>query len=129
VFSKWKSWAKQLKRQIFVLYLAYKDDRSPWFAKLFAVCVVAYAFSPIDLVPDFIPILGYLDDVIIVPLGIMVALRMMPQTVIVDCKIKAEELLKKSKPKNWFVGGLILFLWIVVVVWISTVVYPLYTRK
>ena len=80
--GKIKAWAKNLKRQIFILYFAYKDERVPWYAKLFTACVVAYAFSPIDLIPDFIPILGYLDDVIIVPLGIMFALKMIPKNVL-----------------------------------------------
>ena len=73
MFNQLKTWAKGLKKNIFVLYLAYKDPRVPWYAKLLAICVVAYAFSPIDLIPDFIPILGYLDDIILVPLGIKLA--------------------------------------------------------
>ncbi|CAM3482877.1 DUF1232 domain-containing protein [Marinicrinis lubricantis] len=81
-----KSNAREIKRNIFVLYLAYKDPRVPWYAKLFAIAVVAYAFSPIDLIPDFIPILGYLDDLILVPLGITIALKMIPTPVIEDCK-------------------------------------------
>ena len=76
MFKKIKTWARKLKRQIFILYFACKDERVPWYAKLFTACVVAYAFSPIDLIPDFIPILGYLDDVILVPLGIIIALKM-----------------------------------------------------
>lgn len=123
MFAQLKAWAKQLKRQIFVLYLAYKDQRTPWFAKLFAICVVAYAFSPLDLIPDFIPILGYLDDVILLPLGIMFALKMMPQPVIIDCRNKAEELMKNGKPKNWFMGAVFIIIWIVVAVWISKIVY------
>jgi uncharacterized membrane protein YkvA (DUF1232 family) len=75
MFEKLKGWANQLKRQLFVLYYAYKDNRTPWFAKIFSARVVVYAFSPIDLIPDFIPILGYLDDVILVPLGVMLALK------------------------------------------------------
>ena len=63
--EKIKAWAKNLKRQLFILYFAYRDERIPWYVKLFTACIVAYAFSPIDLIPDFIPILGYLDDVII----------------------------------------------------------------
>lgn len=119
VFSKVKEWAKQLKRQIFILYFAYRDDRTPWFAKLFSACVVAYAFSPIDLIPDFIPILGYLDDVILVPLGVMLALKMIPDQVLEECRAKAQELMTKGKPKNWFVGSLIVMVWILVLGWIS----------
>ncbi len=68
-FENWKQRAKQLKIETYALYLAYKDPRTPWYAKIFAACVVGYAFSPIDLIPDPIPILGYLDDLILVPNG------------------------------------------------------------
>jgi uncharacterized membrane protein YkvA (DUF1232 family) len=78
MLKKIKAWARNLKRHIFILYCACKDERVPWFAKLFTACVVAYAFSSIDLIPDFIPFLGYLDDVILVPIGIMIALKMIP---------------------------------------------------
>ncbi|MBE4906840.1 DUF1232 domain-containing protein [Bacillus luteolus] len=115
--KKLKVWARKLKRQLFVLYLAYKDERVPWFAKLFTACVVAYAFSPIDLIPDFIPILGYLDDVILVPLGIMFALKMIPKEVIAECEIKAEEMMKKGKPENWVVGSLIILVWCIISFW------------
>ncbi|MBB4826061.1 uncharacterized membrane protein YkvA (DUF1232 family) [Sporosarcina luteola] len=78
--NKLKSFARKLKKNLFVLYLAYKDSRTPLLAKIVAICVVAYAFSPIDLIPDFIPFIGYLDDLIIVPLGISLALRLIPPT-------------------------------------------------
>lgn len=125
--KKIRAWAKRLKRQIFVLYLAYKDERVPWYAKLFTACVVAYAFSPIDLIPDFIPILGYLDDVIIVPLGIMFALRMIPNEVLLECERKAEEMMKKGKPKNWVVGLLVILIWVIIMLWITIKVYQLLT--
>lgn len=124
--EKIKVWAKKLKQQIYVLYFAYKDERVPWYAKLFAVCVVAYAFSPIDLIPDFIPILGYLDDVILVPLGIVVALKMMPNEVISDCEEKAKELMRNGKPKNWLVGSIIIFLWSIIILWVIQKVYQLF---
>jgi uncharacterized membrane protein YkvA (DUF1232 family) len=120
-----KAWAKGLKRQILVLYLAYKDERVPWYATLFTACVVAYAFSPIDLIPDFIPILGYLDDVIIVPLGIMFAIKMIPNEVIEECEIKAEEMMKNGKPKNWVVGSIIILIWSIIISWIFIKVYQL----
>lgn len=111
-----KEWARKLKRELYVLYFAYKDQRTPWYAKLFAALVVAYAFSPIDLIPDFIPILGYLDDVILVPLGIMVAIKLMPQSVIEENRLKAEELMKKGKPKNWISGSIIILIWLVLLI-------------
>ncbi|MEC2078764.1 YkvA family protein [Metabacillus fastidiosus] len=126
MMKKIKLWAKKLKQQIFVLYLAYKDERVPWYVKLFTVCVVAYAFSPIDLIPDFIPIIGYLDDIIIVPLGIMFALKMIPNEVILECEVKAEEKMKNGKPKNWVVGSLIILIWSIITFWIIIKVYQLF---
>ncbi|MBT2719407.1 YkvA family protein [Bacillus sp. ISL-57] len=117
MFDKIKNWARSLKRQIFILYFAYKDERVPWHAKVFTACVVAYAFSPIDIIPDFIPILGYLDDVILVPIGIMIALKMIPKIVLTDCEVKAEEMMKNGKPKNWIVGSLIVMIWVLIIIW------------
>ncbi|MDG4657791.1 DUF1232 domain-containing protein [Ectobacillus antri] len=113
-----KMWAKQLKQHIFVLYLACKSENVPWYAKFFAGCVVAYAFSPIDLIPDFIPILGYLDDLILIPIGILLALKLIPEHVLVACEAEAQEMMKKEKPKNWFVGTLILLIWAFVCIWV-----------
>ena len=123
MLKKIKAWTSNLKKQVFTLYFAYKDNRVPWYAKLFAACVVAYAFSPIDLIPDFIPILGYIDDVIIVPLGIMLALKMIPESVITDCEEKAEELMKKGKPKNWIVGSIIILVWGLILIWGIITIY------
>jgi uncharacterized membrane protein YkvA (DUF1232 family) len=123
MFNRIKAWAKQLKMKVFILYFAYKDTRTPWYAKVFSICVVAYAFSPIDLIPDFIPILGYLDDVILIPLGVAFALKMMPKSVIQDCAVKAEEQMKNEKPKNWLIGSLIILLWIMTFLWISSSAY------
>ena len=123
MLNKIKVWTRNLKKQVFILYFAYKDNRVPWYAKLFAACVVAYAFSPIDLIPDFIPILGYIDDVIIVPLGIMLALKMIQESVITDCEEKAEELMKKGKPKNWIVGSIIILIWGLILIWGIITIY------
>jgi uncharacterized membrane protein YkvA (DUF1232 family) len=125
MLKKLKSWAKNLKRQIFILYYACKDDRVPWYAKVFIACVVAYAFSPIDLIPDFIPILGYLDDIILLPIGIMLALKMIPKEVLFDCEVKAEELVRNGKPKNWVAGSIIVIIWAVITIWIILKVYQL----
>lgn len=125
MMNKIKAWAKKLKRNIFVLYLAYKDERVPWYAKLFTACVVAYAFSPIDLIPDFIPVLGYLDDVIIIPLGIMLALKMIPNEVLSACEVNAEEMMKNGKPKNWVAGSFIILIWSILIFWIMIKIYKL----
>jgi len=126
MLKKIKDWARKLKRQIFVLYFACKDERVPWYAKVFTACVVAYAFSPIDLIPDFIPILGYLDDVILIPLGVMFALKMIPKNVITDCEVKAEEMIKNGKPKNWIVGSIIVLIWGIIFIWVSLIIYHIF---
>lgn len=123
MLEKIKRWARQLKRKVFVLYFAYKDRRTPWYAKAFAICVVAYAFSPIDLIPDFIPLLGYLDDVILIPVGVALALQMIPESVIQACTVKAEQRMKSGKPKNWLAGSLIIAVWAAVAVWVSFAAY------
>ncbi|MDM5312313.1 YkvA family protein [Peribacillus frigoritolerans] len=125
MFDKIKTWARSLKRQIFILYFACKDERVPWHAKVFTACVVAYAFSPIDIIPDFIPILGYLDDVILVPIGIMFALMMIPKNVLTDCEVQAEEMMKNGKPKNWIVGSLIVMIWVLIIIWAIIHIYRL----
>lgn len=122
-FEQLKVYAKRLKRELFVLYLAYKDNRVPWYAKVFSICVVAYAFSPIDLIPDFIPVLGYLDDIILIPLGISLALKMIPKSVTNDLRIKADKIQQKEKPTNWFVGILFIVIWILLAIWIGKLVY------
>ncbi|MEB2298739.1 DUF1232 domain-containing protein [Lysinibacillus xylanilyticus] len=122
LISKLKAFAKKLKQNLFVLYLSYRDPRTPWYAKLLAMLVVAYAFSPIDLIPDFIPVLGYLDDLIIVPLGITLALKLIPPNVIEDNIEAAEKLKQSGKPKNWFVGILFIIIWIIFAAWISKII-------
>lgn len=88
-FQKVKSWARKLAEESYVLYLAARDPRTPWYAKVLAGGVAAYALSPIDLIPDFIPVLGYLDDLLILPVGIALAIRAIPSEVLVDCRAEA----------------------------------------
>ena len=104
--------ARRLKAEVYALYLAYRDPRVPWYARLFAAGVLAYAFSPIDLIPDFIPILGYLDDLILVPLGIALALRMIPPAVMADCRVRAAEALREGRPTNWGAVAVIIAIWV-----------------
>ncbi|MEZ4662607.1 MAG: YkvA family protein [Caldilineaceae bacterium] len=108
----WLRRVKQLKSEVFALYLAYRDPRTPFYARLFVACVVAYAFSPIDLIPDFIPVLGYLDDLVLVPLGIALAIRMIPPPVLADSRVKARELMGQGKPVNRLAGLLIVIIWV-----------------
>jgi uncharacterized membrane protein YkvA (DUF1232 family) len=95
--EEWKRWARRLKSETHALYLAYRDPRVPWYAKLFAALVVGYAFSPIDLIPDSIPVLGYLDDLILVPLGVALAVRMIPEDVLSESRQKAREMAERGE--------------------------------
>ena len=112
MIDTWKRRAAHLKAETYALYLAYRDRRTPWYARLFAACVVAYAFSPIDLIPDFIPVLGYLDDLILIPLGIALALKMIPPQVMADSRVKAQELLGQDRPRNWLAAAVIVIIWL-----------------
>jgi uncharacterized membrane protein YkvA (DUF1232 family) len=112
IFESWKHRAKQLKMETYGLYLAYKDPRTPWYAKIFSMCVVGYAFSPIDLIPDFIPVLGYLDDLILLPLGVIIAVKMIPKPVLEECRQKARERIEQGKPLNWFAGSVVILVWL-----------------
>ena len=112
VLETWKQRAKALKRETYTLYLAYKDPRTPWYARLFTAVVVGYAFSPIDLIPDAIPVLGYLDDLILVPLGAALALRMIPAEVLAESLEMAEAVMREGKPLNRTAAVVIIALWI-----------------
>lgn len=109
-----RKWAKELKAQLLTLWFCRSHPDTPLAAKLMAGCVVAYAFSPIDLIPDFIPVLGYLDDVIIVPLGIYCTLRLLPPHVIADSRQRAEAWMAEqhAKPRNYFAAALIVVVWL-----------------
>jgi len=121
-----RQWARTIKRDTYALYLASRDPRTPWYAKVFAICVVAYAFSPIDLIPDFIPVLGYLDDVIIVPLGIMLAFKMIPANVMAECRAQAEANRPSSKPRNYVGAAVVVAIWLVVAAVGVRVLLPLF---
>jgi uncharacterized membrane protein YkvA (DUF1232 family) len=112
----WKQRAKELKIRVYALYLACKDPRVPLHARVFAACVVGYAFSPIDLIPDFIPVLGYLDDLIIVPLGMAIALRMIPANVLAECQEKSREVMREGKPVNKVAAVIIIAIWLLLAV-------------
>ncbi len=106
---------RQLKTDTYALYLSYKDPRVPWYAKVIMAATVGYALSPIDLIPDFIPVLGQLDDLIIVPAGISLALKMIPGEVLNEYREKAQSELNGSRPKNWVAAFIIVLIWLLVV--------------
>jgi uncharacterized membrane protein YkvA (DUF1232 family) len=108
----WKQRARQLKAETFALYLAYRDPRTPWYARIFAAVVVGYAFSPVDLIPDFIPVLGYLDDLVLVPFGIWLARKMIPAGVMAESRARAQEALANGKPVNRAAAVVIVAIWL-----------------
>jgi len=107
--SRLRKWARTLKRQTLIVYFAARDARTPWFPRVLALAIAAYALSPIDLIPDFIPVLGYLDDVIIVPLGLWFVLRLIPAEVIADSHAKAEAATERPVSRSMAVA--------IVVIW------------
>jgi uncharacterized membrane protein YkvA (DUF1232 family) len=115
--------ARQLKAETWALYLAARDPRTPWYAKLLIAGIVAYAYSPIDLIPDFVPVLGYLDDLVLLPLGIAWALQLIPPAVLVECRVRAQATIQNGKPVSWVAGIIIVVIWLVLavfcVVWVS----------
>jgi uncharacterized membrane protein YkvA (DUF1232 family) len=117
MLQKLKAKAKKLKTEIYALYLAYQDPGTPWYAKILIAVIVAYALSPIDLIPDFIPVLGILDDLILLPIGIYFAIKIIPEPVLTECRQKAQNA-KLNKKKNWIAGIIIICLWILAVWWV-----------
>lgn len=112
--EKWRQWAGRLKAETYAVYLAYGDPRMPLHAKLFAALVVGLAFSPIDLIPDFIPILGYLDDLIVVPLGVALAVRMIPEELLYESRGRARKMVESGEtPVSWTAAAVIVALWLV----------------
>ncbi len=121
-FARWQARARELKIQVHALLLAYRDPRTPWYAKALAALVAAYALSPIDLIPDFIPVLGQLDDLLLVPLGIALAARLIPREVLADCRARARQ--ADSRPgvrRPWLSALLVVGVWLAllaVVAWL-----------
>jgi len=116
LWQKWKLKSRQLKAETYALYLAYRDRRTPWYARVFAVLVVAYAFSPIDLIPDFIPVLGYLDDLVLIPAGVALALKMIPPAVMAECRAEAQLTMQDGRRIGWFAAAMIIMIWAGIIV-------------
>jgi uncharacterized membrane protein YkvA (DUF1232 family) len=98
--NSWKSKSNHLKSEIIALYLAYKHPRTPWYAKVLAGLIIGYALSPIDLIPDFIPVVGYLDDLIIVPLGIALLIKIIPRDILEESRAKAQSDILSKLPRS-----------------------------
>jgi uncharacterized membrane protein YkvA (DUF1232 family) len=108
--------SRLLKKEVYALYLAYRDPRTPWYARVFALAIVAYAVSPIDLIPDFIPVLGYLDDFILIPVGIMLALKMIPPDVLAEARLQSERMLDRNHPAGRIAAAVIVLMWALFVI-------------
>ena len=109
--QRWRQQLKKLKQETYAIYIACKDPRVPWYARLLAGVVVAYAFSPIDLIPDIIPVIGYLDDLILVPLGIALVIKLIPPAVLQDCRQQAIAAMAEGKPTNWVAAIIVVVVW------------------
>ena len=118
--------AKQLKIETYALYFACRDPRVPWYARFFVACIVGYAFSPIDLIPDFIPFIGYLDDLILVPMGIKIALSMIPGNVMIESREKAQEIIRQGKPVSRVAAIIIILIWILLAASIIAILIRLF---
>lgn len=123
VTSKLREWARRIKRDVHALYIAAGDPRVPWHAKVVAVAVAAYALSPIDLIPDFIPVLGYLDDLVIVPLGILLAVKLVPTELMAEFRAAADRVERPRVLGRWG-AALVVGLWV-----LGVVVAALWVRR
>jgi uncharacterized membrane protein YkvA (DUF1232 family) len=113
--KKWKRWARQLSAQTYALYLAYRHPKTPWYAKVFAALIVGYVFSPIDPIPDFIPLVGLLDEMVVVPIGVLLAAKMIPPDVMQEGQEKAREVAEGEKPVSRVAAVVIVAVWLLCV--------------
>jgi uncharacterized membrane protein YkvA (DUF1232 family) len=114
-WESWKRRARRLKAETYTLYLAYRHPRTPWYAKVFAALIVGYVFSPIDPIPDFIPGVGLLDEMVVVPIGILIAAKMIPSDVFAECREKAREVEEGEKPVSRVAAVVVVAIWLLCV--------------
>ena len=119
--ERWRHRARELKTETYALYLAYRDPRVPWYAKVLLAVVVGYALSPIDLIPDVIPVLGYLDDLVLVPIGITLALKMVPEAVMDECRETAREVMAEGMPVSRLAACVIVVIWVLCIALIAVI--------
>lgn len=111
-----KDRSKQLKLDIPAVYIALKKKETPMIAKIFALITVVYALSPIDLIPDFIPIIGFLDDLILLPMLVVITVKFIPKEIFNQCRVEAKNLWDNGKPKKWYFSIPIIFIWVILVI-------------
>ena len=115
MFEQLRTRARHLKSETLALYLAARHPGTPWYAKLLVATVVAYALSPIDLIPDFVPILGYVDDLILIPLGIALAMKLIPPGIMSECRQRAQDITTNGRPISRVAGAVIICIWIILI--------------
>ncbi|MDZ4063988.1 MAG: YkvA family protein [Coriobacteriia bacterium] len=126
--AKLKQRARRLKQETLVLYLAARHPDTPWYAKVLAAGVAAYALSPIDLIPDFVPVFGYVDDLLLVPLGIALAVKLVPTSVMDECRARAEATFQEGRPVSRVAVAAVLATWLVFGVLLFAVVWRVSRR-
>jgi len=128
VTQRLKIWAAALKREVMALWFACRDPRTPWHARVLAMLIVAYALSPIDLIPDFIPVLGYLDELILLPVGIYLVLKLVPAEALADARARAQAWVdsRKPKPRNWIAAAVIVLVWVAVLWAAFLLIWPIF---
>lgn len=123
-----KIWAAILKRDVMTLWFACRDTRTPWYAKAMTMLIVAYALSPIDLIPDFIPVLGYLDELILLPVGIYLVLKLVPKEALADARSRAQYWAESQqpKPRSWIAAVVIVLVWVAVLWAAFLLIWPIF---
>ncbi|HYE34267.1 YkvA family protein [Methylocaldum sp.] len=130
LFIEFKQRVRRLKAETFALYLAARHPRTPWYAKFLAAAIVAYAFSPIDLIPDFIPVLGYLDDLVLIPLGLALVIRLIPSPILAECRAAAVEIFtQRKKPVSYAAAGFVVIIWLMLAAWGMAWIYEALADK
>lgn len=122
MLKRLKRWARAIKRDVVAVWLAARDPRVPWYAKAIAAAVAAYALSPIDLIPDFIPVLGYLDDLLILPLGVLLVIRLIPEKLMAEFRAEAQR--RVERPTNRRAAAVIVALWVTAAALLSSWPWP-----
>ncbi len=120
--TRLREWARRIKRDVVALYIAARDPRVPWYVKVAAAAVAAYALSPIDLIPDFVPVLGYLDEVILLPVALFLVIKMIPDPLMAEFRAEAQRL--SGRPTSWVAAAVIIGLWVAAAAFLIWVFWP-----
>ncbi len=123
ILDRVKETARRLKRELVVLGVVYRDPRTPWYAKAVIFLVIAHSLSPIDIIPDFIPVLGYLDDLILIPLGIALAVKLVPPQIFTEARLKVDEQPEETGISGWWFALLIIVLWACIIWWLVRLIW------